>query len=96
MSSRTPREVRTVGDLEVPSRVDEQVLGLEVAVDDVLRVQILERENEVRREEARNVGREPAAAPEVREQLAALDVLEQKVQVSFVLERAEPGRVGRV
>lgn len=92
-SRKGKEQERTVGDLEVARRVNEQVLGLEVPIDDVLRVQVLERQDQVRRKEPRDVRREPARPPEVREELASLDVFEEEIQVPFVLKRAETSRV---
>ena len=43
-----------VGDFDVPVEVEEDVLGLEVAVDDVERVQVVERERDLGRVELRH------------------------------------------
>lgn len=70
-------------------RVDEKVLRLEVAVDDVLGVEVLEGEDQVGGVEAGDVGGEATGAAEVGEELASLHVLEQEVEVLLVLESAE-------
>lgn len=61
-----------------------------------LRMQVLQREDEVRRVEACDVRREATRATEMGEELAALHVLHQEVQVPLVVESAEAGPVSVV
>lgn len=87
MTYISPRLARVVGrtcDLEVPIGVDEEVLGLEVAIDDVLLVQVLEDERDLRGVEAALLVLEPPRAAEVREELAPDHVLQHQVQVPIV------------
>lgn len=71
---------------------NEQVLRLQVAVDDVLLVQVIEDEDQVGDIEARDIGREATGTTQVREELAALHKLHEHVQVRLVLEGAEADR----
>ena len=52
---------------------------------------MLECEDEVRDVEPRHVGRESSGTSQVGEQFSALNVLEQKVEVRFVLKGTETG-----
>lgn len=81
-----------IGNLDVAIRADEKVLRLEIAVNDILLVQVIEDEDQVRNVEASDVGREAAGAAEVRKEFAALDKLEEHVQVRLVLKGAEAAR----
>lgn len=75
---------------------DEKVLRFQVAVNDILLVQMVEDEDEVRDVEASNVGGEATGSAEMREQLAALDKLEEHVQVRLVLKSTEAVSEGKV
>ena len=77
--------------------IEEQVLRLQVAVDDRLRVKIVERGHDLGRVEVALRVVEPSGVTEVREELAAADVLEQHVEVVVIVVRPEPtdGRVDR-
>lgn len=68
---------------------DEKVLRFQIAVNDILLVQVVEHEDEIRDVEASDVGGEAAGSAEMREQLASLDKLEEHVQVRLVLKSAE-------
>ena len=78
-----------VGHLDVSLGVEEQILGLEVAVRDAVGVEILERQDDLSGVESRDVVRESSRATEVGEKLAADDVLEHEPQAPFVLTRTE-------
>mmetsp|Transcript_11914 Transcript_11914/g.39206 ORF Transcript_11914/g.39206 Transcript_11914/m.39206 type:complete len:358 (+) Transcript_11914:142-1215(+) len=69
-----------VAQFEVPLRVNEQILGFEVAVDDVLAVQKLEDEDDLRAVEARNLLRAHVVVHKV-VQVGALDEIHHKVEV---------------
>ena len=93
-----------VGELDVPVAGEEDVLGLEVAVDDVARVQVVERERDLGGVELRDGVREALTCgqqvwevtmeathvgpPEQREELSAWHKVHDHVQVRRVLERA--------
>lgn len=55
-----------IGDLDVSHRVQQQVLGLEVAVDDCVRVQVFQRQQDLACVESRYVLREPLYERELR------------------------------
>ena len=76
-----------VDELAVAARVQQQILGLQVAVDGALGVQVGERLHHARRVEFRLVLVELAALLEHAPQLAAQTHLEHQVQVLLVLER---------
>mmetsp|Transcript_38597 Transcript_38597/g.90238 ORF Transcript_38597/g.90238 Transcript_38597/m.90238 type:complete len:465 (-) Transcript_38597:1410-2804(-) len=85
---------RAVGDdlgeaeidhLEVALLVDEQVLGLEVAVDDFEAVHVREDRHDLRRVEARVLVGQRRLGGEQREELAAERNLEQHVELALVL-----------
>jgi len=79
-----------VGELEMAVLVEQEILGLEVAVDDGQRVEVVERRRDLGGvEETRAVG-ELAGVAQVGEQLAAAQVLEQHVQVATVVVRPQP------
>lgn len=63
-----------VGDLDVLvlGRVEEQVLGLEVAVDNVVVVQIRQRVDDLQKQRPRNVAGQASARQDVLEQVASL------------------------
>merc|ERR1719491_2758369 len=65
-----------IGDLEVAGEVEQQVLGLEIAVDNAVVVQRLQRHDDLRGVEARVVVVELASLAQVREELTSDDVLE--------------------
>lgn len=77
-----------VDELDVPVRVEEEVLGLHVAVGDaaLLLVQVLEDEHDLGRVEARDFLVEAPELAQVREELAARDVVEQDVEEVAVRE----------
>jgi len=70
--------------------VEQEVLGLEVAVDETERVEVFERDDNLGRVEERRVDAEATGATQVREQLAAAHVLEQHVQEPLVVVRPQP------
>ena len=77
-----------VAHFNVPARVDQEVLRLEVAVRDLLRVEVDESGENARGVEASVLRRLLAAAVvQAREELAALDELHEEVEVVGVLER---------
>lgn len=80
-----------VGDLEVAVLVEQQVLRLQVAVDDALRVQVLEGRGDLRAVEVAGRRAEPARVPQVREQLAAAHVLEEHVDARVVAVAPQSG-----
>ena len=75
--------------------INEKILGLEIAINNILFVEILERKDEIRSVETSDVGRESTGASEVREELASLDVFHEKVQISFVVECTESVTIPR-
>uniref|UniRef100_A0A182Q467 Uncharacterized protein n=1 Tax=Anopheles farauti TaxID=69004 RepID=A0A182Q467_9DIPT len=75
-----------VRHLQVALRVDQQILRLQIAVDQIEIVQVLEREHDLGGVEARVRLGEPADLAQVREHLAARHVLQHHVQVRVVLE----------
>ena len=75
-----------VGELEVAVVLDEYILGLEVAIDDVVDVQVLEREEYVGRVEARLVLVKAASLLQQQVQVAVAHEIETKVDVRAVLE----------
>ena len=85
-----------VCDFEVSVSVQQQILRLQVAVDDVVRVQIVERKRDFGGVELGDgVGKALALAQQA-EQLAALDKVHDHVQVLAVLEGAPEGDEERV
>mmetsp|Transcript_114833 Transcript_114833/g.278751 ORF Transcript_114833/g.278751 Transcript_114833/m.278751 type:complete len:254 (+) Transcript_114833:448-1209(+) len=75
-----------VYNLDVACLVDEQVLGLEVAIQDLARVQVVERVEHTRGVEASVADLDGATgALQAVEQLAALNQFEQHVQAMLVL-----------
>ena len=85
-----------VDDLQVALAVEQQVLGLEVAVDDVAVVEVLEREHHRRAVEGGGGLVELALLLQQREELAALADLEHHVQVGAVLVRRDQPYAERV
>jgi hypothetical protein len=77
-----------VGNLEVTMAVEQQVLGLQVAVDDVVRVQVVEGEGDLSGVELCDGVGEALRLAQQAEQLAALDKVHDHVQVLRVLEGA--------
>lgn len=75
--------------------VQQQVLGLQVAVHDVLAVHVLHGEHDGAREEARGVVREPTRAAQVGEHLPSGHVLHQHEEVLSVLVRGKPAGANR-
>ena len=78
-----------VGHLDVAVPVEKDVLRLEVTVKDAALVQVLEDERHLGGVETRCVVGKAARPSQVREELAADDVLHQQVEVLVVLEGAE-------
>ena len=78
-----------IGQAEVSAGVEEEVLGLEIAVDDVEGVEILEGEDDGGEVEAGDVGGETLCAAEVGEEFSAGDVGKEHVDVEAVLESGE-------
>ncbi len=74
-----------VGDLGRALAVDQDVLGLDVAVDDVARVGAAERAGDLDRVRERLVHRQPAHAADALLERLALDVLEDDVGPALVL-----------
>ena len=74
-----------VGDLGRPLAVDQDVLGLDVAVDDVARMGAAERAGDLDRVGERLVDRQPAHAADALLERLALDVLEDDVGAALVL-----------
>jgi hypothetical protein len=68
-------------EFQVPLHVEQYVLGLKVAIYDVLAVQVLEDEHNLCRVELGDVVVEACAAAEPREELAPHNILEHEVQV---------------
>ena len=75
-----------IRNLGVPMCIEEQVLRFEITVDDVLLVKVLNRHDDGRNVEARNICREATGTSEIREDLATHHVLHQHVAIEFVLE----------
>jgi len=72
--------------------VKQEILGLEIAIDDGQRVEVVERRRDLGRvEQARAIG-ELAGIAQVREELTSAQVLEQHVQVFTVVIRPQPDR----
>lgn len=81
-----------VSEADVSLAVQQNVLGLEVAVDDFFGVQVLDGADDLGGvEEARAVAEAPPAA-QVAEELAARHVVHQHVEEALVMVRPEPGR----
>ncbi|KAI3486482.1 hypothetical protein L1887_49883 [Cichorium endivia] len=78
-----------VGNLGVAVSVDEQILGLEIAIHHTVLVQVLDGEHDRRHVEARHIGGELSGASEVRKDLATDHVLHEHVAVLAVLERGD-------
>jgi hypothetical protein len=76
--------------------VEQQVLGLQVAVDDVVRVQVVEGQRDLGGVELGDGVREALRLAQQAEQLAALDKVHDHVQVLGVLEGAPQGDQERV
>mmetsp|Transcript_20766 Transcript_20766/g.43839 ORF Transcript_20766/g.43839 Transcript_20766/m.43839 type:complete len:206 (+) Transcript_20766:989-1606(+) len=75
-----------VGHFAVAVPVEQQVLRLQVAVKDRERVQMFEHQSDLGGVEARRVVWEAPRLAQVREELAADDVLHHQVEVEVVLE----------
>lgn len=74
----------------MPLAVEQDVLGLQVAVDNLFRVEVLDGAHNLRGvEEPRGVAEAPAAA-QVAEQLAAGHVVHQHVEEALVVVSPEP------
>lgn len=78
-----------VGDLDLAVDADEDVLGLDVAVDDVLAVQVAQRARHLRHVLRRLPLREPALAPQVLVQLPFRRELEDQEHPLAVVEVPE-------
>ena len=78
-----------VGHLDVAVPVEKDVLRLEVTVKDAALVQVLEDERHLGGVETRCVVGKAARPSQVREELAADDVLEQQVEVVLALKSLE-------
>jgi len=72
---------------EIPPVIQQEILGLEIPVDDVVSMEVFERQHDAPEVEARDVRCEASRAPEVGEEFAARDVGEEHVDVEVVLER---------
>ena len=78
-----------VRDFEVAARIEEQIFGLEVSVDDGLGVKIFENQNQLARvEQGRGVA-EMTCISEVGEQLSTRHVLKEEVKKRRVVARAQ-------
>ncbi len=75
-----------VGELDMALSVEQDVLGLEVAIDDALPVEMLQRQRDLGDVEAGRVLQEDALALEVHEQLATTEVLQDEVELTFSLK----------
>ena len=78
-----------VGHLQVAVLVDKQVLGLQIAIQDLQVVQVLEREHDLRAVEARVRLGKAAHAPQMREHLATRNKLQHHEQVQIVLQQKQ-------
>lgn len=79
-----------VGQADVSFAVQQDVLGLQVAVDDLFGVEVLDGAHDLGGiEEACGVAEAPAA-PQVAEQLAARHVVHQHVEEALVVVSPEP------
>lgn len=76
----TSGQTRTC-ELQVPLHIEQYVLGLKVAIDDVLAMQILEDEHNLCCVELGDVVVEACAAAEPRKELAPHNILKHEVQV---------------
>ena len=85
-----------VGHLDVAGPVEKDVLRLEVTVKDAALVQVLEDERHLGGVETRCVVGKAARPSQVREELAADDVLEEHVEGGAVLRDGEEGHQKRV
>ena len=79
-----------VCELEMSVLVEQEVLGLEVAVDDGQRVEVVEGGRDLGGVEQTGAVGELAGVAQVREQLTSAQVLEQHVQVTTVVVRPQP------
>lgn len=80
-----------IGDLEVAVAVEQQVLGLQVTVDDVVRVQVVQGQGDLGGVELGDGVGEALGLAQQTKQLAALDKVHDHVQVLAVLEGAPQG-----
>jgi len=85
-----------VGELDMTQRGDEQVVGLEVAVDDAVTMQVLDGERGLGEVDARHVQRQRAHVLEQRGHVPALHVLHAHAQVAPRLEGAHQRHHERV
>lgn len=69
-----------VGDFEVTFAIKQQVLRLQITVDDLVEVEVLKYQRDLRSVELRRVVVEPPCLPQVREELPARDVLQRQVE----------------
>eukprot|EP01139_Manchomonas_bermudensis_P005649 Amastigsp_a175486_287.p2 type:complete len:380 gc:universal Amastigsp_a175486_287:226-1365(+) len=76
-----------VCDAHVAFVRDQNVLGLEIAVHNVEAVEVLERARQLGSVELTALGREADFLLEMEEQLAAVDVVEDEIQLGVALER---------
>jgi len=71
-----------VGDLHVAEIVDEDVLGLQVAVDDLLRVRMVDGARDLHRDLQRLGRRRPALADDLAQRLAVHELHHEVVVIS--------------
>lgn len=75
-----------IGNLQVSVVVNQKILRLQISVDQVQRVQILERQHDLSGVEAGVGFAETADSPQMREHLTATNELEDHVEIGVVLE----------
>jgi len=78
-----------IREFEISLRVEKDVLRLQVPVDDVLAVQVIKNKCHGALVEPLVTVFEPPLFPQMREELAPLDVFEHQIQVAAVVEGLE-------
>mmetsp|Transcript_40823 Transcript_40823/g.68384 ORF Transcript_40823/g.68384 Transcript_40823/m.68384 type:complete len:211 (+) Transcript_40823:685-1317(+) len=77
----TPPCEAEVSEAHVPAGIQQNVLRLEVAMDDAVRVQMRDGQHDLRRVVPRHLFREHAVAVQLEEEVSAIDEVEHKVQL---------------
>lgn len=65
--------------------IEKEIFGFEITVDNVLRVEVFNGEDDRREIEPGDIGGEPPGPPKVREKFAAWDVRQEHIDIDLVL-----------